>query len=236
MGKTKIAVMQPYLFPYIGYFQLIHSVDKFIYLDDVTYIKRGWINRNKILIQNHPAYFTIPCKKISQNKHINETEHDLNDSKRQKLLKKLTLAYKNAPYFHDVIEIFEQVITSDHTKIGELAKLSIGQICSYLGLKTLLIKSSTLYGNNNLYGEDRIIDFCIKEKAHTYINPMGGQKLYNSQVFDRHGINLNFMMPESLPYKQFNNDFVPWLSILDVLMFNDPHTVRATLLKAYKLV
>jgi hypothetical protein len=216
----KIAIMQPYIFPYIGYFQLINTVDKFILYDDVNFINKGWINRNNVLINNKERLFTIPLKEASQNKLINEIEI-LQDGKWQnKFLKTIEQSYKKSPQFQLVFPIIQEIINSPETNISSLIYFSTQKICEYLGIKTEIIKSSSVYNNANLKAQDRILDICKLNQATQYINPQGGIELYDKFIFDNNKIKLNFLKSNSVKYSQYNSDFIPYLSIIDVLMFN----------------
>lgn len=233
---NSIAVMQPYLFPYIGYFQIINEVDKFIFYDDVDFIKNGWINRNRILINGEPKYLTVPCKNVSSNKLINKVEHSLNDRNKNKLLKKIRFTYSNAPYFEVVFPVIEEVFNSETEFISELAIKSIIKVTEYLELKSDFQKSSEKYNNHGLDAADRLIDICKIEDIDNYVNAIGGEELYDKQYFAEKGVKLDFLDPSLTEYKQFNNEFVPGLSIIDVLMFNPVSGIKNKLLMNYKLI
>ncbi|GAB3182068.1 WbqC family protein [Telluribacter humicola] len=230
-----IAIMQPYFLPYIGYYQLIKAVDKFVMYDDVNFINRGWINRNNMLVGGKAHLFTIPLKDASQNKLINEVALADDAQWRKKLLKTIQQSYQKAPCFKGVFPIIENIVNYTTESISELALQGLVQVNTYLGITTEIIPSSTVYANSELKGQDRILDICQKENATRYINPIGGMELYDKRKFEGEGIELYFI--KSLPhsYPQFKNDFVPWLSMLDVLMFNEVSTVHE-LLTAYELI
>lgn len=216
----KLAIMQPYIFPYIGYFQLIRSVDKFVMLDDVSYINKGWINRNNILVNGKANLFSIPLKDASQNKLINEIDI-LQDGKWQsKFLKTLTLSYKKAASFENVYSLIEEIINSPESNISAFNHNAIVKIVNYLSIDTAIVSSSSVYNNQNLKAQNRIIDICLQEKASVYINPAGGVDLYNKEDFKQQGIEFHFIKSGDVTYNQFKNEFVPWLSIIDLLMFN----------------
>ncbi len=231
----KIAIVQPYFLPYLGYFQLINAVDRFVIYDDVNYMKKKWINRNSILIANRPNFFIVPLKKLSQNKLIKDIEIAFDLNWKSKILKKVELAYRKAPYFQRAFDLFEDIVKQNHTHISELAYSSLKKVSAYLNISTQLIPSSTIYGNSNLKSQNRIIDICIKEKADRYINPIGGIDLYSQESFLSHQIRLNFLQSEPIAYPQFKSEFVPHLSILDTIMFNDVATVQK-FLNNYKLI
>ncbi len=222
----KIAIMQPYIFPYIGYFQLINLVDTFVFYDDVNFINKGWINRNNILVNGKPNLITIPLKEASQNKLINQIEI-LNDGKWQnKFLKTIEQTYKKSSQFQTVFPLIEEIITQKESNISKNIFHSTKLICDYLSIKTKLIPSSTIYQNTHLKAQERILDICIQEKANHYINPQGGIELYDRSFFENKNIQLSFLKSSPTEYPQFSNTFVPYLSIIDVLMFNEKTTVH----------
>lgn len=231
----KIAIMQPYLFPYVGYYQLIQSVDKFIVYDDVAFIKQGWINRNHLLLNKQKHLFFAPVKGISSFKKISETEVDYKYDWVKKMLLTFEQAYKKAPYFQHIFPIIQSVLNSKKNTIAELSYESIIQVCNYLDIDTEIYVCSEIYKNQELRGKDRVIDICLQERATQYINPIGGQELYLKQDFLEKGIQLNFIKTHPHIYKQFDNDFVPWLSIIDVLMFNSKDSAKI-ILNNYELV
>ncbi|MEC3880159.1 WbqC family protein [Parapedobacter sp. 10938] len=224
----KSAIMQPYFMPYIGYFQLINFVDKFIIYDDVNYIKRGWINRNRILINSEPSYISVPLVAVSQNKLIKDTLLNKEDATFKKLKRAVFFSYKAAPFFDEIytlidnILVFEEDIASFNTRL-------IKEVCKYLGIDTEIVESSRVYNNINLKGQERILDICKQENTVHYINPVGGMELYDQDYFISNRIQLSFIQSKKIEYKQFGNDFVPFLSIIDVMMFNHRDTVREML-------
>lgn len=230
----KLAVMQPYLFPYIGYFQLISAVEKFVILDDVAFIKRGWINRNQILLNNKPHLFSVPLEKVSQHKTIKQTKISYDTNWQSNLLKTFEQAYKKAPSFLPVMELVSSVINRKYIYISEMALRSIKEICEYLGIETTIIDSSEVYQNNELKGESRIVDICLHENVSMYINSAGGRELYKIENFKQHGIEFRFIKVLPHSYKQFGNSFEPFLSVIDILMFNDKLKAKG-LLEQYTL-
>ena len=230
----KLAIMQPYLFPYIGYFQLINAVDKFVIYDDVNFINKGWINRNRILVNGKPYTFTVPLKDASQNKLIKDLKLAIDGRWKTKFIRTLEMSYKKAPYFDKTFDIVENVINTKSTFLIDWHLKSLVLIKRYLEIKNTFIKASTQYNNQNLKGQERIIDICLKEKANDYINPIGGQSIYDEQSFIGNKIKLHFLKSDLITYKQYNNEFMPWLSIIDVLMFNSIKNIHK-LLNLYKL-
>jgi WbqC-like protein len=224
----KLAIMQPYLFPYIGYFQLINAVDKFVFLDDVNYINRGWINRNRILVNSKANMFTVPLKDASQNKLINEIEVAYQNWQ-QKILKTIEHAYKKAPQFECVFDVIKAVFLLPVADIATLAKKSIYAVCKFLNIDTSIIDSAAVFNNKQFRGEERIININKQLLASDYINPIGGKELYSRENFSKERIDLHFLNTHEITYPQFNNEFIPALSIIDVLMFNSVEETRKLL-------
>ena len=231
----KSAIMQPYFFPYLGYWQLINAVDKFVLLDDVNYIMRGYINRNSILVNGSPYRFTISIDKPSQNKLINETKLFFPTDERKKLLKAIEVAYKKAPYFEGVYPMIQQVILYPNKDLVSFLKNSICTISNYLSIDTDILVSSEIPKDVTKKSKDRIIEINKCLGSDIYINATGGQSLYNREEFKKAGIDLFFIKMIPFEYKQFNNKFVPNLSVIDVLMFNCLKNVNI-LLRKYLLV
>lgn len=231
----KIGIMQPYFLPYIGYWQLMNAVDKYIVYDDVNYIKRGWINRNRILVNGAPKYINILVDDASQNKNINETRV-FNDFRYiDKCLRMIELAYKKAPYFVEVFPLMEGILRCGEENIVAYLMNSFKLICRYLDIKTELILSSKVDKDCSLRGQDKILAICESVNADQYYNAIGGQALYSFKSFEERGIKLIFIQPDSIVYKQFENEFCSNLSILDVMMFNSQDQIRE-MLKRYTLI
>lgn len=231
----KLAVMQPYFFPYIGYFQLINAVDKFVIFDDVNYIKKGWINRNKILLNNREFLFTAPLEESSQNRLICDANLFDDNKWKGKFLKTIHTAYKKAPMFKEIYAILEQIINLDEYHLSPYISNSIIQICNYLMIDTQIISSSIHYKTNHLKGQDKILEICRNEKAREYLNSIGGTGLYQKEAFEKQNIKLFFLKSKPVIYRQFRNNFVPSLSIIDIMMFNDKDII-SSFLKDYELI
>ena len=223
----KVAVMQPYLFPYIGYFQLINAVDVFVFYDDVDFIKNGWINRNRILLNGKSHYVTVPCIKASSNKLINSIQYDSTTKDYRKIVKTIKQAYSKAPYFDQVFPMMEQVFSTSSNRISALAQRSLVEVSDYLDLQTQFkISSVDFPESKGMDKADRLISICQANNATQYINAIGGKELYDKEYFQKKGIDLNFLSPNKIEYKQFGPDFTPWLSIIDVLMFNSIEDIK----------
>lgn len=228
----KIGIMQPYFFPYIGYWQLINAVDKYVVYDDVSYIKSGWINRNNFLINKQAHLITLPLKDASSFKKINEIKID-NDRK-NKVLKTFQMAYSKAPYYKEIMSILEELILK-YSNIAELNYYSIIKVCEYLDIETEILLSSALEKNNNLKAQEKVIHINKVLNSTHYINAIGGQDLYDKEVFKQNNITLNFLKTQPIKYKQFNNDFVSNLSIIDILMFCSKKEIK-DMLNNYELL
>lgn len=227
--------MQPYFFPYIGYFQLIKTVDTFVIYDDVNYIKKGWINRNSMLVNGNSYLFRMALQSVSQNKYINQIEIDGNSSWKQDLLKTIAMSYKKAPFFEQVFPILESIIMFEEKNLSKFLANLLEQVCGYLKIETKIIKSSDINKSEEVKGQDKIIEICKEIKADHYINPIGGLELYNKENFLKEKLLLNFIKTNPIEYKQFNNEFLPWLSIIDVMMFNSIEEI-SLFLDNYELV
>jgi len=234
MKNSKVAIMQPYLFPYMGYYQLVNSVDTFVFYDDVNFIKQGWINRNNILQNGSALLFTIPLKGASSNKLIKEV--DLNyllfDKWAKKFMKTLNQSYSKAPFYNETIQLVDSVFSenSPNKKISDLAIESVLIISDYLEMSTQFKVSSIDFTESRDFDrEKRIFDIVKKVGGDTYINAANGANLYSKTSFQQSNIDLQFIQSRIAPYPQFKKDFVPNLSIIDVLMFNSKKTIREML-------
>jgi hypothetical protein len=230
----KLAIMQPYFFPYLGYFQLLHAVDKFVFYDDVAYMKGGWINRNRYLQGGEPRYFTVPTQGASSFVPINEVGVDAHEAWRRKLPETLRVAYKGAPFLDAGMRLFREVIDAPAASIGELARRSVEATLAYLGVERDIVRSSSVYGNAALKASQRVLDICTREGADTYVNAPGGRGLYDAAQFAARGCRLLFLAPGLPPYDQGGGAFVPGLSVLDVVMRCPPETARQ-MLQAHRL-
>lgn len=225
----KLGIMQPYFLPYLGYWQLLNAVDKYVIYDDVNYIKRGWISRNRILIQGVPQYIRLELRQVSQNKRICEISLAENSPWRNKLIKTVEMAYHKAPYFDEVYSIIKKIMEYDESNLSIFLTYSINAICDYLKIKTDLQCSSSLKDNTPFKGEKRVIDICDRFGATEYYNAIGGKGLYSEKSFREKGIKLFFLRAYLTEYPQFGNAFVEGLSILDVMMFNSVEQIQKML-------
>ena len=235
-NDMKVAIMQPYLFPYIGYFQLINAVDKFVIYDDVQFIKGGWINRNRFLIDGKEKMITFNIKKDSTFLKINQ-RYFVNDIKIifAKHLDTISHSYKKAPNFKDICLLLKKIFSYDEKNVSKFIINSLRELCKYMDINTELLISSNLNNKNALKGEERVIYINKILNSSHYINSIGGVELYNRSNFEKNGIKINFLKSKEITYNQFYFDFVPNLSIIDVLMFNSRNKIK-DLLKEYKLI
>jgi hypothetical protein len=212
-----LAIMQPYFFPYIGYFHLMEVVDKFIIYDDVNFIKGGWVNRNRILVQNQSGFINMPIIGASSFKKINEISIGENvDS----VLNKIRNSYSKAPFFNLVFPLIIDLINYKTNNLSLHLSHSIIELANYLDINTSFILSSNIVKDNTLKGQDKVISICKIMQAKSYYNTVGGVSLYSKETFEKNNIELKFVQSDNIEYLQFNNQFIPNLSILDVLMFN----------------
>lgn len=223
--------MQPYLFPYIGYFQYVAYVDKLIVYDDVAFIKQGWINRNQVLLNGKASFFTVPLQNASSFRTIRDIAiHEQSYLRwKEKFYKTLEQAYKKAPYYETVFPLLAEVFESESKSMCRLALYSIKMVCGYLSINTLITESSAGYNNAHLSGQERIMDICKQEQAASYINLKGGMDLYDKERFRENNIILQFIGSKPVSYRQYDPLFIPSLSLIDVLMFNDKEQVWSML-------
>jgi hypothetical protein len=233
----KVAIMQPYLYPFIGYFQLINAVDEFIIYDNIQFTKKGWINRNRILVKGTDEYITIPLKKDSD--FLDVKDRYLSQewpNERKKILNRITESYRKASHFNIIYPIIERIMMYEDKNLFAFIFNSLKEVNQYLDIKTPLIVSSFISINHDLKGENKVIELCNARKAKTYINPIGGVELYNKETFKNKGLELKFLKANNITYPQFKNDFVPFLSIIDVMMFNSLEDIKVIINKDYNLI
>lgn len=222
----KVGIMQPYFMPYIGYWQLMKTVDKYVIFDDVNFIKRGWVNRNNILNNGQKYMFSIALRAASQNKYFNEI-YVLDDF--VKFRKTLVACYKRAPYYASVMSLMDEIFSFEDKCLSHFLRNSFDIVLNYLNIQTTLLYSSDIRKDESKKGQDKILDICSVLGATQYINAIGGQELYDKEKFAANGIKLNFLKTEVSQYRQFESGFVPGLSIIDVLMFNSPEEINRML-------
>lgn len=229
----RVAIMQPYFLPYIGYFQLMSAVDVFVIYDEVEFTKKGWINRNRILMNGAPEMVSLPLKKDSD--YLDIVQRKLSDDFNEqsaKLLRKVEGCYKKAPFFDETYKVLEEILSYKSTNLFEFLHHSIAIVSREIGLTTRIVVSSEVEGKKpDLTGQDRVLNLCRLIGANEYINPIGGLSLYSKAEFESNGINLMFHRIQAFEYQQFNNEFVPYLSILDNMMFQSKSELTQSLVK-----
>jgi hypothetical protein len=230
-----VAIMQPYFLPYIGYFQLIGSVDLFIVYDNIKYTKKGWINRNRMLLDGKDAMFSLPLKGGSDS--LDVCQRALAESfSREKLLNEFREAYRRAPFFGQTFSLLEKIVRDDRNNLFDYLHHSIVAACEHLGMKTDIRVSSTVPIDHTLKGQAKVLALCRAVGAGRYINAIGGIELYSKDAFRNQGIELQFIKARQFVYPQFGADFVPWLSIVDVMMFNPLDAIAACIASNYELI
>lgn len=208
--------------PYIGYYQLINAVDVFVVYDNIEYTKKGWINRNRILVNGKDEFITLPLKKDSDFLNVNQRclaasfEHE-----KQKILRKIKESYRKACNFHEAFALTEEIFNFNCTNLFEFVFNSIKVICNYLEIETKFIVSSEVKINHNLKSEEKVIAICKALSASEYINPIGGIELYSKYKFEKYGLKLFFIKTKDFQYRQIEDVFIPFLSIIDVMMHNN---------------
>ena len=228
----KLGIMQPYFFPYIGYWQLMNEVN--IY-DDVNYIKGGWVNRNRILMNGKPQYFNLPMIGASPNKLIKEVQVNNDPKIIAKNLNTIDVAYHKAPYFSDVFPLIKRCLECGMPDVASYIKASFEIINKYLGIETELLVSSSLRKDCSLKGQEKVISICKLLGADEYYNAIGGQSLYSSEEFNKFQLKLGFLKTNNISYEQTGGEFQPNLSIIDVMMFNSVEDIHR-LLNDYVIV
>lgn len=226
---VKLAIQQPYVFPYPGYFQLLTAVDAFVVYDDVTFIKQGWINRNRLRIGGVAHYFSVPIADISSNRLICDVRIAMKEylAWRVKFLKTVHHNYGKGPYFEPVMALLRRVFSEEPGGIADLARASLTATLEYVGITRRIVASSGIYGNQTLERSQRLFDICHREGASTYYNSLGGAELYSKDEFAAAGLTLRFLKARSLTYPQAGaGPFVPDLSIIDLLMNVSPEQAR----------
>lgn len=227
--------MQPYLFPYIGYFHLMDAADVFVVYDDVQYSKGGWINRNQILVDGSAKWLTMPVEKKPLGTTIHEMDYVHHGSPIDTIANKIRGAYAKAPYYKAVAPFLFELIDQETTNVARFNETILRGVAGALGVKCQIIRASEVPEGQGLRGQDRVLDICRRLEPRTYVNAIGGVELYENEVFEEKGMDLRFILSDSIRYDQFHDPFVPNLSIIDVLMFNGFEGTEA-FVGRYKLV
>ena len=231
----KVAIMQPYFFPYTGYFQLITAVDLFIVYDNIKYTKKGWINRNRMLQNGKDVMFSLPLK--SDSDYVDVCDRELaSDFKCDKLLNQIKGAYRRAPYFAQTFPLVEQIVRYEDTNLFHFLHHSIVKTCEHLGITTQIKVSSDIAIDHDLQNQDKVLGLCEATGASAYVNAIGGMELYSKETFREKGIALKFIQSKPFEYPQFGDAFEPWLSIIDVMMFNPLDAIQTCISTNYELI
>lgn len=231
----KLAIMQPYFFPYIGYFQLIAAVDTFIVYDNIKYTKKGWINRNRMLQNGKDVMFSLSLKSDSDSLEVCERELAA-DFNRDKLLNQFKGAYRRAPYFEQTFPLLEQIVRYEDANLFRFLHHSIAKTCEHLGITTEIKISSDIAISHELKNQDKVLALCATVGARTYVNAIGGMELYSKEAFREKDVELKFIQSLPFEYAQFSDAFVPWLSIIDVMMFNPLDAIQTCITTNYELI
>jgi hypothetical protein len=233
-ASRSAAIMQPYFLPYVGYFQLIAAVETFVVYDAIKYTKKGWINRNRMLRNGQATTISLPLRRASDALDIRDREI-APEFRGQDLLAQVHGAYRRAPQFQATYALLERIMANEERNLFLFIEHSIRAVCEHLSLGTKLRRSSDIPTDAGLRGQDRVIATCEAVGADRYVNPIGGLDLYSREAFSTRGIELLFLRSHPIEYPQFGADFVPLLSILDVLMFNPLPVVREIVRTGYEL-
>ncbi|WP_019904254.1 WbqC family protein [Methylobacterium sp. 77] len=232
---SAVAIMQPYLFPYIGYFQLIAAVDEFVIYDTAKYTKKGWINRNRYLRDGEPIVFTLPLEKDGDHLDIRERRVAASYAP-DRLCAQIAQAYRRAPHVDETMPLVESALRYQGATLFDHLRNALVRTCAHLGIDTPIRIASEIEGDTDLRCQDRVLGLCERLGATSYINPIGGTALYDPVAFARRGIALRFLRARPVAYDQGPRPFVPWLSIIDVMMFTPRPSLRAMLTESYDLL
>jgi hypothetical protein len=231
----KLAIMQPYFLPYIGYFQLIAAVDTFVVYDNIKYTKKGWVNRNRMLRNGGELTFSLPLAKDSDSLDIVQRELAA-EFDRQKLLNQFKGAYSKAPHFDVTFPVLALIVLNEERNVFRYIHQSIVELCGHLGLATEIRISSEIDIDHDLKSQDKVLAICNALRADVYINAIGGLELYRNEDFGLRSIKLQFIKSKPFDYPQFAVPTVPWLSIIDALMFNPLDVVQDCIANGYELI
>jgi WbqC-like protein family len=223
----RLAIMQPYFLPYIGYFQLMSAVDKLLLLDDVTFINGGWINRNRIAVNGAPHWLTLPLAQASQNRLISEIAIVDDASWKRKTLRTVELNYGSAPFAPHILPLFSDLLKEAQGSLTTFLSHQLRRLADYIGIPIQIEQTSARYPKDSVTGPGRILDICVREGASTYVNLPGGRSLYDAEGFAAAGIELLFLDPNFSGFTlRYSGEEGPCLSILDLLMFNPVTAIR----------
>ena len=229
----KLAIMQPYFFPYVGYFDLINNVDKWIVYDTVQYIQHGWINRNRILHPNSGwQYITVPLNKKSfadsYRTAIKDIEISDNTDWISKIIRQLDHYRKKSPYYHETIDLIEECLNSESQFISTLDVMTLDKVCGRLNIRFdhEYFSEMDIELDPQLPAQQKVIRICQELGVTEYVNLSGGKELYDGEEFDRNDIKLVFRSIPDFEYACKGYEYIPKLSIIDLLMWNEPKKIK----------
>ena len=209
------------------------AVDKLVLLDDVNFINRGWINRNRIAVNGEPHWLTLPLKKASQNRLINEIEILDEPLWKRKMMRTVEASYGSAPFASQVLPLFANLLEDATGSLSAFLFRHLQKVANNLGIQALLERTSSIYPKEGRAGQDRIIDICQREGATDYVNLPGGRNLYDAELFASAGIELLFLEPNLQALNlRHSGQGGPSLSILDLLMLNPPAAILEAIMMA----
>lgn len=233
----KLAIMQPYFMPYISYFQLINAVDVFVVYDNIQFTKKGWFHRNRILVNGKDKMFSVPLKKDSDYLDVAKRElADSFDNESKNIIRKIKAAYQKSLYYNEVMPLVEKCFQRGSGNLFDFIYASLTLLTQFLQIDTDIIISSSIDIDHTLKSQDKVLAICKNLNTDIYINAIGGQELYVAEAFRNEGIELRFIKTSPIEYKQFDNEFVPWLSIIDVMMFNSKERIKEYFHDYYSLI
>ena len=224
----KIGIMQPYFFPYIGYFKLINQCEKFVLYDNIQYSKKGWINRNNILVNHQAKLFSLPIAKDSDYLDIKDRKI-ANSFSSENFLNQIKGAYAKAPHFDVVYDLLKKCTEFENRNLFNFIYHSIEQVCNFLEIKTDLLISSEVKIDHSLKFDQKIIAICKSLGYKEYLNPIGGVELYSKKQFPEEGINIDYLENIEKPYQQLGKEFIGSLSIIDVMMIKSREDIKISL-------
>ncbi|MEG0431523.1 MAG: WbqC family protein [Anaerovoracaceae bacterium] len=224
----RVALMQPYFFPYLGYYQLINSVDEFVIFDNAQYVRRSWMNRNKILNeQKESSFITVPISKSPRKTKIKDVIIDHHTNWQEKISHQL-FYYKNAPYYHDVLDFLNECFLDNSGNLSDFNTSLLRKTCALFSIDTNITILSQRFPTIDRADAADEWGIAVSQSldATEYINAIGGKEFYSEQKYTDHGLKLKFINPILTPYEQYKNQFIPGLSIIDVMMFNDKNIIK----------
>lgn len=236
----KLGVMQPYFFPYIGYWQLMNTVDEWVVFDDVQFIDKGWINRNRVLhpeVRKEWQFITLPLKGRGQFDKIKDVGIDFSKSWKKQIMGKLTSYRRIACNYHETIDFVDYCLDESESNLSSLVIETIRKVSENIGIKTRIHVQSRLGLDVECVSHPGQWGLHISSAmgASEYINPLGGRSIFRATDFSDRGIGIKFIKSEVDSYAQGGRDFCPNMSIIDVMMFNSNEEIRA-MLGRYSLV